>query len=271
MDESTTTDAPVDSGAVQTVDGVPIDAQGSAIAAQPDEPTEPAEAVPEASEPEQEETPAPESKPSEEEAPAANEDEQLTKWAENKGLKLDSEDAKKAAKMARDAEKAMHQKAQRASELEKATKIKDEDIPLGASNQEVDNLRIRNVELRQDIRDWKVDNQDKLAHEAEMVKVLQDPVKRQLVQSGYLSLDDVYSIAVGNDPAKEADLKSQGKQEALKSLAHRQQAATPTGDAVTPTASTPAITPQNVDQLVGSHDLAWYEKNLDAINKAMAG
>lgn len=262
MAEETTTEAPAETGE-QTIQGVTVDDQGMAVS-EP-ETTEPAEAVQETTEPEQKETQA-EAEPSDEE--------QLTKFAETKGLTLDSDNAKKAAKMAMEAEKRMHQATSKASELEKVARITDEQVPEGATPQEVDNLRVRNLELKLDIQSWKSnpDNKSKLAYEQEMVKVLADPIKKQLVQGGYLSLDDVYNIARGGDASVDANLKSEGKREALESLAHKQQVAVPTGNAVNPQGGGNAkITPQNVDRLVGQNDVTWYQEHLDEINAAMAG
>lgn len=150
-------------------------------------------------------------------------------------------------------------------------KITEEQVPTDATPQFQESVRMRNLELKLDIRDWKANNPDKAAHESAMVGVLADPIKRSLVQEGYLSLDDVYNIAVGSNPNVEADLKSQGKKEALQNLAHKQQAAVPRGNAVNAVSSTEQITPQNVDQLVAQHDLSWFKANQEAINKAMAG
>jgi hypothetical protein len=108
MDEETTTDAPVESGG-QHVNGIAIDDQGMAVP-QPEE-TESAEAVQETTETEEVQEAEATSEPSE--------DEQLAKFAETKGLELDSDNAKKAAKMAMNAEKLMHSKATKASELER--------------------------------------------------------------------------------------------------------------------------------------------------------
>jgi uncharacterized protein YbaP (TraB family) len=105
MEETTTTNAPVDTGEVQTIQGIAIDDQGQAIS-QPED-TDQAQAAVETTETEntQEATSEP------------SEDEQLTKFAAAKGVTLDSDNAKKLAKMAMNAEKAMHSKATRASEL----------------------------------------------------------------------------------------------------------------------------------------------------------
>lgn len=256
MEDMTTTEAPVEAGEIQNINGVAIDDQGMAIS-QPDE-TEPAAA----------ETTTVESEEKTEATSEPSEDEQLAKFAATKGLELDSDNAKKAAKMAMNAEKLMHNKANKVSELERVAKITEEQIPADFTPQQVDTVRMRNLELKFDIQQWKTNNPDKLELESEMVKIVSDPTKRQLVQEGYLSLDDVYSMARGSNVDA---VKSQGKREALESLAHKQQAAVPTGNAVNSSMTTNTITSQNVDKMVATHDLNWFIKNQDAINRAMAG
>lgn len=265
MDEKTTTDAPVADGGSQSIQGVAIDDQGRALTeeSQP-EVTEQAEAADDQPETSQD---APQ------ETEPATADNSTTEWLKKKGVDPSSPEAiEKVAEMARNAEKAMHEKAQKASELEKTAKITEEQIPLDATPQERDNVRVRNLELKFDIQAWKQSNPDKLAHEDEMVEVLSDPIKRELVQGGYISLDDVYSMAIGSNPDTIANVKSQAKKDTLQSLAQKQQAAVPAGNAVRSSGSgEQAITPQNVDQLVGQNSLEWFQQNLDAINRALAG
>lgn len=259
MEDKTTTEAPVADGG-SSIQGVPVNDQGQAVEPQPEAP-EPAEAVAPATDNSQE---APQT-----EEPS-KEDNSTSEWLKKKGVDPTSPEAiEKVAEMARNAEKAMHEKAQKASELEKTAKITDDQIPVDATQEQLDNVRVRNLELKLDIQEWKRSNPDKLEKEAEMVKVLQDPIKKSLVQEGYLTLDDVYSIAqAGNQEAA----KSQGKREALENLAQKQQAAVPTGNAVNPSGgTTEQITAENVDRLVAQHDLNWFRQNQAAINKAMAG
>lgn len=205
-----------------------------------------------------------------EEATEPSEDGELAKFAAAKGLELDSENAKKAAKMAMNAEKLAGRQASRAGELEKATKITDDQLPEGATPQQYDNVRMRNLELKFNVQEWKSNNPEKAALESEMVKVLADPTKLLLVQEGYLSLDDVYSIARANNSNLESELKSQGKQEALKSLAQKQKASVPRGNAVNTAARTESITRENVNQLIAQNGQQWFEKNYEAINRALA-
>lgn len=269
MDEDTTTNASVADGG-SSIDGIAVDEQGLAITdteSQPEETETKAVAVETPEEPSQE---APETP--EEPVKADNSKSEWQDWLEKKGIDPNAPEAvEKLAEIARNSEKKMHESAQKASELEKVTKITDEQIPVDASPSQVDTIRARNLELRMDIRDWKDANRDKMDYEPAMVKVLSDPVKKQLVQEGYLTLDDVYGIAKGTDIGRDEIVKSQGKREALESLAQKQQAAVPVGNAVNPSGgSASKITPQNVNDLVGKNDQKWFEANYQAINEAMS-
>jgi hypothetical protein len=181
-------------------------------------------------------------------APADNQpsapqvDDKLKKYAESQGFELDSPGAIKAAQAGLKAQAEATRNYQKAQELEKATSISPEQLPADITPEQRDNVRVRNLEMKLDIQTWKSQNQDKLALEPEMIKVLSDPNKKTLVQEGYLSLDDVYSLAKANAPDNSDAVKSQGKREALESLAHKQQAAVPAGHA-TNSATTPKEKP----------------------------
>jgi hypothetical protein len=247
MDEDTTTEASVDTGVEET---------------QPVE-TEEAEAVQDTAEPEEEQTAQPE------ERTDSDEDAQLQQWAEKKGLSLDSDNAVKAAKMAREAEKAMHSKAQKASELEKSmTEMSDTSAEEAAyatgQNPEV-LKRIQRMEVKDSIRDFWASNPEAKQYEQEMAKIA---VEAGLYGTPEAILKASYAMAVaGNQGA----LKSQGKREALQSLASKQQAAVPTGNATNAAQSSQSITPQNVEKLIARNGHQWFVKNYDAINRAMAG
>jgi hypothetical protein len=260
MAEETTTDAPVESGETQHINGIAIDDQGMAIS-EPEDNEEEATAVKSTDEPEEqvaEVTDEP-----------SDEDEQLTKFAQAKGLELDSDNAKKAAKMAMNAEKLMHNKASKASELERTMSgMSDESAEqvANATGQDPEVLkRIQRMEVKDSIRDFWESNPDARQYESEMAKIA--------TESGLYGTPEAIlkaSYAMAQSQNSEA-LKSQGKQEALKSLAHKQQAAVPRGDAVTSSMTSQTITPQNVDRLVATNDQKWFESNYAAINKAMAG
>ena len=265
MDDVTTTEAPVESGATQNIDGIAIDDQGMAIA-EP-EGAEQAEAVTTTTEPEVQ-TAEVTAEPSTQ-TEVSSEDEQLAKFAEAKGLELDSDNAKKAAKMAMNAEKLMHDKTQRASELERTMSDMSDtsaEQVAEATGQNPEVLkRLQRMEVKDSIREFWDSNPNARQFESEMAEIA---TTAGLYGSPEAILKASYAIAVSNNTDA---LKSQGKQEALKSLAQKQQAAVPTGNAVNSSMTSQTITPQNVDQLVSQNDQKWFEKNYDLINKAMAG
>jgi len=258
MDEETTTDAPVESGEAQHINGIAIDDQGMAVAASEPEEKEDAPAV---------EAPIEEVQ----EAEATSEpsdDEQLAKFAATKGLELDSDNARKAAKMAMNAEKLMHSKATKASELERTmSSMSDESATqvAEATGQNPEVLkRLQRMEVKDSIRDFWESNPDARAYEADMAKLA---VESGLYGSPEAILKASYAMAVAQNPDA---LKSQGKREGLESLAHKQQAAVPRGNAVNSGSSSAAITPQNVDSLVGANSQEWFMEHREEINKAMA-
>lgn len=262
--EETTTNATVDEGA-QSIQGVQVDDQGMAVA-QPEE-TDKAEAVAPTTESKDESKDEPENK-TEESKSEPSEDEQLASWAEKKGLTLDSENTTKAAKMAREAERAMHQKAQRASELEKSISTQSDEIAEQVADQTGQDpellKRLQRVEVKESVRDFFDANPDAKAIETEMIAEL---AKRPHLAG---DLEALYAVTKAGDMDA---VKSQGKREALQNLAQTQQAAVPTGNATNGAAmsSSTTITPQNVDAMVGSMSAEEYKKRLPEINRALAG
>jgi hypothetical protein len=258
MSDVTTTEAPVESGEVQQINGIAIDDQGMAIS-QPEE-TEQAEAVEETTETETEAVSAT--------AEPSEEDEQLSKFAETKGLTLDSDNAKKAAKMAMNAEKAMHAKSQRASELERTmgqmSDTSAEQVAQATGENPEILKRIQRMEVKESINDFWDANPDAKQYESEMAQIAVDS---GLFGSPDAILKASYAMAVANNSAT---IKSQGKREGLESLAQKQQAAVPRGNAVNTGVANETITPQNVDFLVGKNSMEWYMSHRDEINKAMA-
>lgn len=166
---------------------------------------------------------------------ASDVDDKLKTYAQSQGIDLDSPSAIKAAKIAMAAQSEATKNYHKTQELEKATNIDRDQIPQDATPQQQENIRIRNLELQIGVQNWRQANPEKLALEGEMVNILQDPNKRLLVQEGYLSLDDVYSLAKASAPDNSSQLKSQGGQEALERLAQKQTAAVPRGSATTQT------------------------------------
>lgn len=226
MDE-TTTDA--DLQETQAQDAQPVE--------------QPAEAVTTAdSEPQQ-----PEQEDASEPAQADTSDDDLSDWASKKGIDLSTPEGQaKALKSWREAEKAMHHKSQEASQLKKS--LVDQPVTVDSDNPLVQSLAEEVVTMK---RQAMIDSFTSKVNmtsdqEAEFAKYIIDTNKADLINGGYLTLEEAYKLSgVGSvDPST---YKSQGKQEALQTLANKQTATAVKGSASSN--SLPAgVTKANVDQ-----------------------
>lgn len=207
--------------------------------------------------------------PAKEEAPADAEDD-TSKWLSAKGIDpSDPEAINKLAKSAREAERAMHAKAAKAKELERSmTEMSDESAEQVAisTGQDPELLkRVQRFEVKSTINDFFADNPDAKQYEQEMI---QEMTSSGLYGTPEAMLRAAYAMAVSKNPEK---VRSQAKRDTLESLAQKQQASVPTGNATTAGVNSTKITPQNVDELVAKNNLAWFQKHYDEINRAMAG
>lgn len=207
MEEKTITEAPAETGVEKTL---PVE-------------TEQAEAVEEATETKQPESGAEEALP---------EEDALEKFAKSHGLELDSPNARKAAKMAMDNQAEFQRNRQKATELEKTmSTMSDESAQqvATATGQDPEVLkRLQRVEVRDAIRDFWDTHPEAKPYQSEMAKIA---TESGLYGSPESILKAAYGIVVANN---QGAVKSQGKKEALESLAHKQQAAVPAGNATNP-------------------------------------
>lgn len=151
-------------------------------------------------------------------------------WLKGKGIDpTDKAAMAKVAKMYRDAEKAMHQSTQEASELKKALatpteaeKVEQEqqkDDPVAALAAEVQGLK-----LAQNVNTFFSTTPDAKQYEAQMTTIVTgNPTIGALVKTGYLTVADLYNMARGADPKRDDKLKEDGKREALQKVADKQQ------------------------------------------------
>lgn len=276
MQPTTTEDG---GGAVGQIGGVPIDSQGMAITAP--EPDNTSAAVPEAEAKEKEKS-EPSTEPAstlpnegaEPKAPAPAADDtaqatadELNNFAKSKGFNPDelTEGERKALEMARNAEKRMHQATQSNSrQLENAV---TENVSLDSGDPKYDELaqEVVNLKISSNVNAFWAANPEAREFEEAMAKTVQD--KPWLAND----LNDLYRV-VRADPNREASLRKEGGKEALTQLAQKQQAVSPTSAANNGTTyATKSITPQNVFDQIDKHDQEWFEKNHDAINRAIAG
>lgn len=206
------------------------DLQGTqAQDAQPVE--QPAEAVTTAdSEPQQ-----PEQEDATPEAPAEQADnaDDLTDYWAKKGIDITTPEGQAAAaKSYREAEQALSRKAQEASQLKKS--LVDQPVTVDSDNPLVQSLAEEVVTMkRQAMIDSFTSKVNMTSEqEAEFAKYIIDTNKADLINGGHLTLEEAYKLSgVGSvDPST---YKSQGKKEALQTLANKQTATAPKGSATT--------------------------------------
>lgn len=193
------------------------------------------EALPVASEPVAAEAPAVDepSEPDEGGAKPDPVDDKLKSFAKGQGIdNVDelSERELKLLKVAKDNQAEFQRNRQKASELEKtvtAASDADAEANAEATGQDPELLkRVQRVEVRENVRDfWNQPDIDR-SFEPAMIDLL----KTKPYLAG--DLESLYAAAVMKSGGVAA-VKSQGKREALESLAHKQQAAVPAGNATT--------------------------------------
>lgn len=187
-----------------------------------------------------------------------SDDTELKEWAAKKNLPLD--DPLKIAKMYRESEKALGKKGQKEGQLKTAVSTANE----ASSTEDYQALK-NEVEALS----FYVNHSDAKQYESTMVDILEE--KPYLASD----LEAVLDIAKGRsltDAATRLAERNAGKKEARESAEQAGRAAQPRVSARA-TTSVGKITPQNVDAVVAQHmgDPAWYQKNLAAINAALAG
>jgi hypothetical protein len=155
-------------------------------------------------------------------------DEKLQKYAQSQGIELDSPSAIKAAKIAMKAQSEATRNGRKASELEKNIgSVSDEHAEAVAeeTGQNPELLkRLQRVEVKEAVRDFWDANPEAKKYEPAMIEILKD--KPHLAGD----LDSLYANALVKSGGIDA-VKSQTKRETLESLAHKQQAAVPAGNA----------------------------------------
>ena len=220
---------------------------------------------------------APEEAPSEEPTPSAEEavsetntetqavelDDDIVAWTEKKGLKInpDNPNEVKLAQMQRDAERKMHAATQPINSVPLP-----EELPLTGEDANYDAVaeRLNRQEQVSYVRNWFDANPSAKDARSELQQIA-------TARPWLTNMDDVYAHYLAN-PSREADIKRQGGKEALTNLAQKQSQVPPASGATNSGVYQSAtITPQNVYDLVDKNDQAWFEKNHDAISKAMSG
>jgi hypothetical protein len=179
----------------------------------------------------------------EEPAPADNSaEEDHAAWLASKGIDLSTPEGQaKAAKSWREAEKAMTQKSQAASEL--AKKLQANPVSVNTDNPLVQELaqEVVSMKRQQNVAQFASSVNLTSDQEAKMAEYLTaNPNKIELVNAGYMTLNEVYQLS-GANSSDPGTIKKQGGQEALEKLANKQRATAPVGNATTQ--ATPPVDP----------------------------
>lgn len=216
MEDDTTTTQPTDDAGAQAppVEPVVTDVADETTTTEPSEPSSDAA----------EETPS---------APTA--DDKLQKFARSQGIDLDSPSAIKAAQIAMKAQSEATRNYQKASQIEKGMiEMSDSSAEqvAQATGQDPEVLkRLQRIEVRDTIRDFWDKHPGAAKYEDRMTEIANTA---GLYGTPEAILKAAYGMAVAEDTD---NVKSQGKREALQSLAQKQQAAVPTGHATNPSAT----------------------------------
>lgn len=189
----------------------------------------------------------------EEPAQAANSTEQESKtftpeWLTSKGIDPNDPEAfQKVANMAFNAEKQMTRTQQQASELQK--QMATQPLEQRSEDPLVQEALAIAHEAKTEItvERWKAAKGITPQQDDAMGKYIQaNPDKGYLLKNNYLTLDDIYAMSgVGRQDT--AQIKAQGGQEALETLANKQRATAVSGNA-TSTAPPAQVTAANADQ-----------------------
>jgi hypothetical protein len=179
-----------------------------------------------------------------------------------------SEREQKLLKVAYDNNAEFQRSRQKATQLEKTmTTMSDEAVEQygETSGQDVEVIkRLQRMEVKDSLREFWDTNPDAKKYEKQMAEIA---VNSGLSGTPGAILEAAYAIAQSRDVA---GVKSQAKRATLESLAQKQQAAVPTGNATTSGVSSSALTPQNVDKMVANMSLEEYQRRLPEINAALA-
>lgn len=180
-------------------------------------------------------------------ADEAAQPDELSTWAQKKGLELTSDNEKKLAKMAYESERKMHETTTKAKPTGEVSKVLGEMSDASAANvaaatgQDVETVkRLQNLETNAAIRDFWSDNPEARKYEADMAKIASTA---GLYGTPQAILNAAYAMAVSQDSAS---LKTAGGREALETLARTQQAAVPQGHATNPGTTPPSKRPEDM-------------------------
>lgn len=195
-------------------------------------------------------------------AQATETDNEIVEWAKKKGLEINPNNPNevKLAKLQLENDRRFHEAQQRPKIQPPELLEQSEDPTINAVVE-----RQNNAELKLYVRDWFDANPEMKEHRDVLLQIANE---RPYLQD----MDDVAAHLYRN-PDFVSNIKRDAGRQALENLAQKQSAVPPQASASNTAvyASDNVITPQNVYDLVDKNDQAWFEKNHDAISKAMQG
>ena len=221
----------------------------------------------ESTQPEVEQTVEAESNVTEDSSPteATSSDEDLSKWAESKGLNLeDPESVQKLAKSYREAEKKLHETTQTKSELQKQLVPPGNEVQFTPDGNLDVYSEVQNMKTQLNVQNFYIENPEARSYDEKMAEIAISKPELGL----YAKTTGDFSVLLAL--AKQNDVKAEGGREALEKLADKQRAAVASPAASVPVANQPKITRDLMQEKLQSGDTKWFDENQDTINDMVA-
>ncbi len=214
--------------------------------------------------PEVEQTEPAESNVTEDSSPTESSDEDLSKWAESKGINLeDPESVQKLAKSYREAEKKLHETTQTKSQLEKQL-VPSDGVPQFTPEGNLDVYsEVQNVKTQLNLQNFYMENPDARGYDERMAQIALEKPELGL----YAKNSGDFSVLLAL--AKQGDERREGGREALEKLADKQRAAV-ASPAATVRQTQPKITRALMQEKLQAGDTKWFDDNNDTITRMAA-
>lgn len=184
---------------------------------------------------------------------SAPSEDDTAEWLVKKGLDpKDPEFAMKIAKSYREAEKLALKSAEKASQLEKSLSQPQSSLEEGVDpNMAAITSYIQRQEQKERLNDFKQAHPDWQQYDTTMGELLTEPLqtmygevtRKDLIDSGLLSLEDVYAMAKGATPVDTTEIQAKTRTEVLQTLANTQRAGGATAQASVSNPKTPDADP----------------------------
>lgn len=196
-------------------------------------------------------------------AQAKETDSEIVEWAKKKGIEINPENPNevKLARLQLENDRRFHEAQQAKPKITPPELIAEAEDPVLNTVIQKQN----EADTRIYVRDWFDANPE--------MKEYRDQLMEIASRRPYLNdLDDV-AAHLYRDPKFISKIREEGGRHALENLAQKQSAVSPQSSASNTGvySDSNVITPKNVYDLVDKNDQEWFEKNHDAISRAMQG